>query len=137
LTIWYQGPNGESDPPSHEELERRIVDLPAEYWSQGSGNVTLQHDSGAELLVLPNLAHGIYLRYYANRADANDVWLSLEDRNALERTAECAHEWYASVGLFLRSDRAWLAVKEFCETGRRSDRVRWIRPIELPDDGNW
>lgn len=137
MTISYQGPSGEDDPPTLETLEHLIVDLPAEYWNKGSGNVIIWHNSGSELIVMPNLEHGIYLRYYAHPKDTDDVWLSLEDRTALEKTVECSDEWYASVGLFLRPDRAWLVVKEFYETGRKTDGVEWIRPIELPDEGNW
>jgi hypothetical protein len=123
--------------PDLGELWHYIVDLPADYWNSGSGNAILSHSSGSTLLVLPHLQHGIYLKYLRARNESGDVWLTMADPTALNRTVECAEEWHASVGLFLSPRAAWLAVKDFCETGEPSSQVEWIRPSAIPDDGNW
>ncbi len=138
MSVTYEGPEGVVDAnPALAQLEHYIVDLPAEYWNSGSGNAILSHDSGATLLILPNLQHGVYLKYFRDRTRTDDVWLSLADPNTLDKTAECGEEWYASVGLFLVPRLAWSAVKDFCETGGMSDKIKWARPSAIPESGNW
>lgn len=138
MSVEYEGPEGRVErEPDLGELRRLIVELPADYWTAGCGGAILQHDSGSRMLVLPNLEHGIYLNLFPDARETEDVWLSLADRNALDTTAECSDEWYASVGLFLPPESAWWAIEDFCTSGGKSDRVEWIRPEELPEGGNW
>jgi hypothetical protein len=85
------------------------------------------------MLILPNEKYGYYLHYLDK---AGNAWLSLHDPAKLRETAECADEWYASIGLFLPKDLAWIAVKEFIETGERSSEIKWIKPADLPEGGN-
>ena len=77
--------------------------------------------------MLPSEQNGFYLKY---SDEAKQVWLSLEDPGKLTEVVECADEWYASVGLFLPKEKAWLAIKEFCQTGNRTDEITWIDPAE-------
>ena len=138
LSVSYEHPGGSvQTDPKLEELKHYIVDLPTEYWNSGSGNATLSHSNGALLLVLPNLQHGVYLKYFRDRNRTDDVWLSLADPHALDRGVGCGEEWYASVGLFLSPRLAWSAVSDFCETGGMSDQIEWTRPSAIPEGGNW
>lgn len=128
--------------PSPGYLRSLIIAPPPGYWTVGSGGATLdfETDDGRKLslLILPNDSIGYYLHYLeeANGRIVND-WLSLWDENRLSEDASCSDQWMASVGLFLPADSAAVAVEEFARTGQRSQDIRWIRPSELPDDGNW
>jgi hypothetical protein len=136
--VVFTGPTGTSiDNPDLDYLRNLVLSPPPGYWSQGNGGATFEY--GAEqcrkqLLYLPNPRHGIYLKYCD---EGDNEWLSLQDPTKLEEVAECSDQWYASVGLFLPPEKAWEAVAEFCRTGRRTDRISWIDPGELPEGGNW
>ncbi|MHC4405482.1 MAG: Imm1 family immunity protein [Planctomycetota bacterium] len=82
------------------------------------------------LLVDRNL--GIYIKYI----DGDNQWLSLHDRTRLSEVV-CPDDWNAPAGLFVPTETAWLAIEEFCKTGRRSKAIEWTTPAEIPEDGNW
>jgi hypothetical protein len=63
-------------------------------------------------------------------------WLSLGDRTKLGEVV-CPDDWEASAGLFVPKERAWLAIRDFCETGRRSPQIDWIKPGDVPEGGNY
>jgi hypothetical protein len=76
------------------------------------------------------------LGYYLKHESGTDTWLSLGDRTRLSEVV-CPDDWEASAGLFVPAEAAWFAIDEFCQSGRRSDAIEWIRPREIPADGNW
>src|SRR5690242_18079282 len=76
------------------------------------------------------------LGYYLNHGAPNDIWLSLGDASRLTEVV-CPDDWKASAGLFVPCDRAWLAISEFCRSGDRSSEIEWIRPEDVPPEGNW
>jgi hypothetical protein len=76
------------------------------------------------------------LGYYLKYDPTGDTWLSLGDATRLGEVV-CPDDWQASAGLFVPPDKAWLAVSAFCRTGERSSAITWIRPTELPPEGNW
>jgi hypothetical protein len=138
MRIAFRPPFGEIiNEPALEMLHDVIVSPPAGYWDQGSGGGTLDcstDGSKTSLMLFPDSRYGVYLRFYDEQ---ENPWLSLEDKAKLLEVTECNDEWYASVGLFLPKEKAWLAVKEFCLTGRRSLAVQWIPASEIPEGGNW
>ena len=138
MQITYRPPLGQVlENPSLEMLRELVTNPPAGYWDQGSGGATLDcstENSKVSLMLFPDSRHGVYLRFYD---EEENPWLSLHDEAKLSEVIECNDEWYVSVGLFLSKETAWLAVKEFCMTGRRSPDVRWILPSAIPEGGNW
>jgi hypothetical protein len=137
-SLVFNPPNGESiEDPNLLDLEKLIVDLPKDYWLEGSGDATLYYrgqNGTTALIVMPNFDFGIYVQFVAENGDK---WLSLADRNRLNEVTEAAEEWYASIGLFLPPQKAWLAVKDFCLIGQRTTEIEWITPTEIPEGGNW
>jgi hypothetical protein len=87
-----------------------------------------------EMLILPNDEHGFYLKFLDENGDE---WFSLENRDRMAEWAECCDEWYASIGLFVPRQKAWIATKEFCLTGKRTEEIAWITPEEMPAGSNW
>jgi hypothetical protein len=122
--------------PSLDTVRQIILSPPAGYWYETIGVAALERYDGPSkkrLMVLPSEQHGFYLKY---SDEAKQVWLSLEDPGKLTEVIECADKWYASVGLFLPKEKAWLAIKEFYETGNRSEEITWIDPAEIPEGGS-
>lgn len=76
------------------------------------------------------------LGYYLKYEPSADTWLSLGDRTRLSEIV-CPDDWQASAGLFVPAEDAWVAISEFCQSGGRSHAIQWIRPSEIPEDGNW
>jgi|APIni6443716594_1056825.scaffolds.fasta_scaffold1217404_1 hypothetical protein len=76
------------------------------------------------------------LGYYLKYDPTADTWLSLGDASRLSEVV-CPDDWEASAGLFVSPEDAWVVISEFCRTGQRSSAIHWIRPIEIPEDGNW
>jgi hypothetical protein len=123
--------------PPLESLHVLVVDPPAGYWDQGGGGGNLDWFSGGtktSLMLIPDSRFGFSLRYYDEQ---EDPWLSVEDHRRFSEWAEWNDEWYVSVALFVPKEKAWLAVKEFCLTGRMSPDIKWMLASEIPDDGNW
>jgi len=136
-TLVFRAPNGERiENPATTLIQSVVLDPSRDYWRQGSGDATIDFSDGnhrKRLLVLPNDLLFFYLKYI----EGTETWLSLQDADRLGEVIECSDEWYASVGLFLPRERAWLAIKDFCDTGRRCNDIQWIRPVDLPEGGNW
>jgi len=127
--------------PDVSAMQALVINPPPGYWLSGSGSGSIEFEDGASrrcLLLLPNETYGIYLKYIVfKNGVARETWLSLQDRTMLSKVCECSDEWYASIGLFLPRNIAWLGIQEFLKTGKRSENVNWIQPVELPDGGNW
>lgn len=140
--IVFQTPDGiEIENPEIRQLMEYIIDEFPEYWHQGNGGGILDFEDETKgrrrrLLILPNDEFGIYLQYI-KKDNNEETWLSLCNGLELKITAECGEELYASIGLFLPKERAWLAIEEFCKTGERTDKIDWISPSEIPEEGNW
>ena len=83
--------------------------------------------------MLAHLELGYYLNYMGR---GNEEWLSLGDASRLSEVV-IPDDWKASAGLFIPPDKAWPAIEEFCQFGTRSERIAWISPEQVPDDGNW
>ena len=65
------------------------------------------------------------------------IKLSLFDENQLSEIAETPLLMQISKGLFLPKELAYEVILDFFETGKASDKIRWITPEELPEDGNY
>lgn len=121
--------------PEMDSLRDIILESTGDYWSQGSCGASIVWSDGeaeSEMLILYHQVHGYYLQHH----DVG-VWLSLGDKSLLSKVVEAAGEWYASVGLFVMREEAWLAVEEFCRTGRRTSEINWVSAEEVPENGNW
>ena len=79
-------------------------------------------------------AHAGRLRHYLTIGPHG--WLSLGDRSRLSEVV-CPDDWKVSAGLFVPTDKAWLVIRQFCESGTRSNDIEWITPDDMPDDGNY
>jgi hypothetical protein len=127
--------------PSPEHLVHLIVDPPANYWKRGSGDALLDFEerdgTSVSLLILPNESLGYFLKFLKfDGVRVSETWLSLWDRQNLDKVVECSDEWMASVGLFLPAECAAEVVSEFARTGARASSITWIRPSDLPPEGN-
>jgi hypothetical protein len=99
------------------------------------GEALIDFDDGHRLrrmILIADRDLGYYLKY----DPGGDTWLSLGDASRLSEVV-CPDDWQASAGLFVPAEQAWLAVSEFCRSGERSTAIKWIRPGEVPVDGNW
>lgn len=141
--VVYQSPNGLSiENIGINKLKEYIIDQFPEYLYQGNGGASLDFYDGEihnkSLLILPNEEYGIYLKYLVlENGKVKETWLSLEDRLNLNETAECSDEWFASIGLFLPKEKAWLAIEEFYLIGERTNKIEWLDPDEIPEGGNY
>ncbi|MDR9856638.1 hypothetical protein RJP21_23835 [Paenibacillus sp. VCA1] len=143
--VIYQAPNG-SEIVLHDllELKTHVVEEFPDYWHEGHGGgiISWYDDERCtrQLLILPNDDYRVYLQYIDKRKNEKsyETWLSLQDSENLgEETAEYSDELYASIGLFLPVEKAWLAIEEFCETGERTDKIEWIEDTEMPEDSQF
>jgi hypothetical protein len=142
--IIYADPEGDEVlDPKTGSLKAAVLELPSNYWGRGSGDATLSltKPDGCEvsLLLLPNpQLSRIYLKCLIMKSGiVEEEWLSLRDQSQLSVVTTCSDEWLASEGLFLEPQDAWVAVECFLETGERTDKVNWITPDRIPEDGNW
>jgi hypothetical protein len=85
-----------------------------------------------DMILIADQTLGYYLKYDAG----GEEWMSLGDENRLSEVI-CPDDWQVSAGLFISPDQAWLAISEFCQTGKRSDAIKWISPRDLLENGSW
>lgn len=143
MKIIYESPKGIIiENPNIDELKCAMINNFPEYWHQGNGSATIDfHDEEKghlSLLVLPNDEYGIYLKYLKLvNGRVQGEWLSIEDDQRLSETVESSDEWYASIGLFLPKEKAWLAIENFLKTGEMSEEIKWISSEDMPEDSNW
>lgn len=137
VRVVFKEPSGsKTENPSIDHLRQLILAPPDDYWRRGTGGATLEYIdefSNNKMLILPNELLGYYLKYING---SEYEWISLEDPSKLSEVAECADEWFASIGLFLPKQKAWIAIEEFCRTGARTNQIDWITPSDLPEGGN-
>lgn len=126
-----------------EELKINVLFKFPQYWQKGNGEGILEWYNDEKLiyslLIFPNDNYGIYLFYIDNiNFKEQQIWLSLEDDRKLgDLKAEYSYECYASIGLFLPIDKAWIAIEEFCKTGLRAKNINWIKEEEMPEDSHY
>lgn len=143
IDVCFYPPDGNPiDNITPEEFKRLAIDNFEEYWMQGSGDGYIDCCVGTTvrtLLIGPNIEYGIYLHLMEDDKEAKTEkdYLSLYDRTKLHEVAETADEIYASVGLFLPLDLAYEGIKHFLLTGELSDKITWVTPDIIPEDGNW
>jgi hypothetical protein len=143
ILIIFESPNGLAiENPSVDKLREDMIDNCHKYWNQGHGSASISCICDEEdkrlLLVFPSEEYGMYLKYLVfKNGSVIEEWLSLNDSKKLDICIECSYEWYASIGLFLPKEKAWVAVNDFLMPGVRSNQINWIKPDEMPDDGNW
>ncbi|MBW4618145.1 MAG: hypothetical protein KME17_02010 [Cyanosarcina radialis HA8281-LM2] len=121
-----------------EELKDKIFNLYDDYWNLGNGEVILTYSFSpkisVELMVAPNPEYGVHLRYCRISESTSIEWISLKSMSSLgEEVAEFSYELYASTGLFIASEKAWLAINYFCNTGERTTEIEWISSNEIPE----
>ncbi|URZ08856.1 hypothetical protein [Clostridium felsineum] len=122
-----------------EEMKKFIINDFETFWQKGCGDGSIDFyvdgKKQSTLMIEPNVKYGIYLNYTDHRNQ--EEWLSLSDMNNLDQVAETANEIYASIGLFLAKEIAWKGIKEFLQTGERSQDIEWVKPNIIPEDGNY
>jgi hypothetical protein len=126
-------------------LKNKIFELNDEFWCEDAGTVLITHyydpRKYVELEICPNAEHGVYLRYRPGFLDSTVMeWLSVRDKKKLDdelMEIEYSNECYASVGLFLSSEQAWIAIDYFIKTKEKSPELDWIDSAEMPEDGNF
>lgn len=124
------------------KLKAAIIDNFEEFWMDGSGDGFFDYvdDDGktVRLFIGTNMEYGIYLHFTDWDKKGNGVdLLSLHDASKLDEVAETAEELYASIGLFLPIEQAWEVIVDFIKNGKPSDKVEWITPDDIPEEGNW
>lgn len=140
---YFMDPNGNyKEVTDLAKLKVDIVDNFETFWMDGSGDGYFEYfaenEEKTSLLIGPNVEYGMYLHFMDRDDKGNGVdLLSLYDAARLDEVAETAEEIYASVGLFLPVEKAWEAIVDFVERGKPSDKVTWITPDDIPDEGNW
>jgi len=93
-------------------------------------------DFKSELIIGADEDFGIYLHYYSMTTKQDMI--SLFDYSKLDEVIYgSGRELYASKGCFLPKDIAWDAISDFIENGRISEKIRWISPDDIPEDGNY
>lgn len=69
------------------------------------------------------------------------TFLSLFNRTTLSEVVDIevkyGNEIYVSKGLFIPAELAWIGVEEFITNGVKTNKIQWITPKDLPEEGNW
>ena len=119
--------------PALECLREIILDPFRPGRAFGEAGITFRDgERVVSLLFITDPQWGYYLKYNAGV----DEWLSLGDSTLLEKVI-CPDDCQASAGLFISAEKAWLAIREFCVAGTRCSQIDWIRPRDVPPDGNY
>lgn len=120
------------------QMKKYIIDEFENYWFDSTSDASIQcflkdkHIS--DMIIGTNIEYGIFIHYISNTENK----LSLYDETKLNEVVDGANcELWASTGLFLPKELAWEVIKEFLETGKASDKIKWILPDDIPKNGNY
>lgn len=120
------------------QMKKYIIYEFENYWFNDTSDASIQcfkdgkHIS--DMIIGTNIKHGIYIHYIS----ITEEKLSLYDETKLSEVIDGANcDIEVSTGLFLPKEIAWEVIKEFLETGNASDKIKWISPDDMPDDGNY
>lgn len=121
-------------------MHKYIIDYFENYWFSNTNDTEIQYFEDNELMsgltIGVNQTYGIYLKYV--NLNTLEEKLSLYDESKLNEVVDGANcELWASTGLFLPKELAWEVIKEFLETGKASDKIKWISPDDIPENGNY
>jgi len=86
----------------------------------------------ASLIINVSIDNGIYLRY-----ESNEEKISVFDKTKLSTIIWTKDVCDFSLGLFLPPQLAWDGIKEFLQTGNASNKINWMNPEDLPENGNY
>lgn len=122
------------------QMKTYIIDEFENYWFSNTNDTEIQYFENNELMsgltIGVNQTYGIYLKYV--NLNTFEEKLSLYDESKLNEIVDGANcELWASTGLFLPKELAWEVIKEFLETGKASDKIKWISPDDIPENGNY
>ncbi len=122
------------------QMKTYIIDEFENYWFSNTSDTEIQYFEDNELMsgltIGVNQTYGIYLKYV--NLNTFEEKLSLYDESKLNEVVDGANcELWASTGLFLPKELAWEVIKEFLETGKASDKIKWISPDDIPENGNY
>ena len=122
------------------QMKTYIIDEFENYWFSNTNDTEIQYFEDNELMsgltIGVNQTYGIYLKYV--NLNTFEEKLSLYDESKLNEVVDGANcELWASTGLFLPKELAWEVIKEFLETGKASDKIKWISPDNIPENGNY
>lgn len=117
-----------------EETTIRDILLNPDATEFGEALLSYREDSqNTTLILLYESRLGYYLKFFD---ETDEVWLSLGDDTKLGEVV-MPDDWEASVGLFISIQDTWAAVQDFYKFGTRSAKIRWIRPLDVPENGNY
>lgn len=95
----------------------------------GKGRVSV------ELMMWGHPVHGVLLIHRKAGGSTDEVHSSKGDLTRIREWVRSLHDDPLPIGLFIPFDRAWLAVKEFMETGGKlPTSIEWVRNRDLPDN---
>ncbi len=96
-----------------------------EYWYNGTNTAELiyYNDNEIESQLLISIGdYGIFL-HFINEKESK---VSLYNDKKLNEIYENLEDLGVSIGLYLPKELAWIAIKEFLETGKATDKIHWI-----------
>lgn len=120
------------------QMKAYIIDEFENYWFNSTSDVSIQYFLNgkhvSDMIIGTNIKYGIFIHYIS----ITEEKLSLYDSTKLTEVVDGANcELWVSTGLFLPKELAWEVIKEFLETGKASDKIKWILPDDIPEDGNY
>lgn len=120
------------------QMKKYIINDFESYWFDNTSDAVIQcfknNKHTSDMIIGTNIEYGIFLHYTNNIEDK----LSLYDETKLNEVVDGANcDLKVSAGLLLPKELAWEVIKEFLETGTASDKIRWISPDDIPEDGNY
>lgn len=120
------------------QMKTYIIDEFENYWFNSTSDASIQYFKDdkhiADVIIGTNIEYGVFIHYIIIKEEK----VSLYDETKLNEVVDGANcELWASIGLFLPKELAWEVVKEFLETGKASDKIKWISPYDISEDGNY
>ena len=120
------------------QMRTYVIDEFESYWFNDTSDAEIQYfqdnEHISDMIIGTNIEYGIFLHYMSKTENK----LSLYDETKLHEVEDGANcDLEVSTGLFLPKELAWEVIKEFLETGKASDRIKWISPDDISEDGNY
>ena len=141
--LWNKKLNGRNpNDVSLAEIKETFIDNFESFWATEADNDWLDiypyanvDGVNVDFMMEPYPGRGYYIAYVEYPPDKPDGiwWFSLYDETKKEEIESPGTLYEVSEGLILPPDLAWEALKTFLETGKRTDKIRWMMDLDAED----
>ncbi|MBY0456594.1 MAG: hypothetical protein K2V38_04600 [Gemmataceae bacterium] len=111
-------------------LREMMLHAGPEFWNVGGGDAGVEYHRTRLTLIFNDL-HGFYISYRDPNEDTSYIPWMLDNYGRSVQVSTGGQPFYLPEAMFLSRELAYAVVEEFCRTGQRSAKIRWLEATKV------